>query len=85
MGFDYRKMPVFTHAMNACRYPLFRGNPESIEISSDHCSAFKNVFSSYGSRFEPPGGWRGFIELEDTDNDPSARVTVAPLASAGQT
>lgn len=66
MGFDYRKMPVFKHAMGSKKYPLFDGKPEDIGIVSDKCSKFDEVYNSYNSGFLPADGWAGHIECNQT-------------------
>jgi hypothetical protein len=62
MGFDYRKMPTFRYAMQAHKYPLYDGKPESIEIRSGRCSTFDGISQAYDCDFEPAAGWKGFIE-----------------------
>ncbi|HEY3421541.1 MAG TPA: DUF362 domain-containing protein [Methanocellaceae archaeon] len=86
MGFDHRKMPVFKHAMGSKKYPFFTGRPEDIEIVSEKCSTFEEVFEAYNSHFIPPDGWVGHIEYEaqpsaapSIGTQPSGMVMVPPL------
>jgi uncharacterized protein (DUF362 family) len=78
MGFDYRKMPVFTHAMGSKKYPLFSGRPEDIEIASEGCSKFDQVYSAYNCSFKPADGWAGHIEYEA--EPPAAPTNAIPQA-----
>jgi uncharacterized protein (DUF362 family) len=73
MGFDYRKMSAFKHAMDSKKYPLFDGEPGDIEIASEKCSKFDDVYDAYNSGFLPPEGWVGRIEYE--------RTPIVPLSS----
>lgn len=79
MGFDYRKMPAFRYAMQAHKYPLYDGKPESIEITSQLCDTFDGVFQAYNCSFEPAAGWKGFIEYDGKESSPG-QIKAAPLA-----
>ncbi len=65
MGFDYKKMPVFRHAMSDHKYPLFRGEPGHIRIASDRCHTFADVYDRYNCGLVPAAGWKGHIEYTE--------------------
>lgn len=84
MGYDYRKMPVFKYCMQAHKYPLFTGAPESIEVLAQGCSSFHGVYKAHNCGFEPAAGWKGHIEYEETepgsrDAIPNAPLSVSPV------
>jgi uncharacterized protein (DUF362 family) len=75
MGFDYRKMPVFGHAMGTAKYRLFQGDPGDIDIISDRCRRLEDVYRSFNCSFTPARGWIGHIELERGEAEPMAAPT----------
>lgn len=57
LGFDYARIPVFRHAMRDHRYPWYHGEPQALEIASDRCSTFADVYDSFNCNLQPrPGG-----------------------------
>ena len=80
MGFDYRKMVMFRHAMGRKRYTLFEGNPRDIEIAADNCRSLDDIYDAFGCDFMPPLGWRGHIEYV-REEKAKALVKVSPIAS----
>ncbi len=80
MGFDYRRMPMFDHAMNAKMYKLFEGRAGDIEIMSDRCKRFEDVYGAFNCGFVPAKGWKGYIEYAG----PEHVATPAPVVAHGQ-
>lgn len=78
MGFDYRRMPMFERAMNAKRYRLFDGRPEDIEIMSDKCKHFEDVYGAFNCGFIPAKGWKGYIEYSGPEPVVMSAAMVAP-------
>lgn len=62
MGFDYKKIPTFKYALNAKNYEIFNDNPEDIEILSNECNNFEDIYNAFRCNFIPSDGWRGHIE-----------------------
>lgn len=62
MGFDYKKIPTFKYALNAKKYKIFDNNPEDIEVLSNACKNFDDVYDVFNCEFLPADGWSGQIE-----------------------
>jgi hypothetical protein len=62
MGFDYKKIPIFKHALNVKKYKIFNGKPEEIKVVSDKCKKFIDIYNEYNCNFVPHDNWRGHIE-----------------------
>lgn len=84
MGFDYRQMPVFRHVMSDHKYPLYRGEPGHIQIASDRCSSFGDVYDKYNCGLEPAAGWKGHLEYESPGREKQDvdRPMAPPLATS---
>jgi len=80
MGFDYRRMPMFGHAMNAKTYKLFEGSAGDIEIMSERCKRFEDVYGAFNCGFVPAKGWKGYIEYAG----PEPVALAAPVMAHGQ-
>jgi len=80
MGFDYRRMPMFGHAMNAKTYKLFEGSAGDIEIMSERCKRFEDVYGAFNCGFVPAKGWKGHIEYAG----PEPVALAAPVMAHGQ-
>jgi hypothetical protein len=64
LQFDYKKIPLFNHALKTSKYPIFNRSPHEIEIYSEHCSNFFNTSFEYGIQTKPTKGWKDHIELK---------------------
>jgi len=65
MGFDYSKIPTLSYALNAKKFELFEANIEDIEILSNNCKNYEDIYNMLGFNFIPSNGWRGHIEYEN--------------------
>jgi uncharacterized protein (DUF362 family) len=61
MGFDYRKIPTLTCALDSKQYDLLDESIDQIEITSSKCSNRDEIYDNYGKRFIPSAGWKGHI------------------------
>lgn len=66
MGFDYRKIPMLARAFEQPSYPVCTVSPEDIHVTSN-CKELHGrlvgLIPAASSRFDPPFGWKGFLEL----------------------
>jgi hypothetical protein len=62
MGFDHRKIPTLTRAMNVKKYGLLGGRVEDTRIISRLSHSFDGLYPAYNLGIEPPAGWKGHIE-----------------------
>jgi uncharacterized protein (DUF362 family) len=75
IGFDPRKVPLLREAFNG-HQPLSIVKPESVSICFNGSKAnIESMASGGGLSFEPPRGWLGHIEFEDTANLRGAAVS----------
>lgn len=73
MGFDIRKIPVVSKAIETRndRCPLFKGAIDDIWVfDTDHAYTLMETPKYRNLHFEPHPGWKGNIELEESDATP---------------
>lgn len=65
MGFDYKKIKILNYILN--QKDLFKIDINKIRVFGNN-NNFKNLFDKKNKdkyfNFEPPSGWKGFIEIE---------------------
>jgi uncharacterized protein (DUF362 family) len=66
MGFDYNKIPTFKHALNTKKYILLHEKPENINIMSDYCNKFNDIYNKLTCNLIPTSGWINHIEYRKT-------------------
>lgn len=62
MGFDYKKMPLFSHALHCKKYSISGGSPEDVQVVSDRCRCLDDVYREFNCNFVPATGWKGYVE-----------------------
>jgi uncharacterized protein (DUF362 family) len=62
MGFDYQKIPTLKYALQTKKYVLFNEKPENINIISEKCNNFNDIYNKLNCNFAPPNSWINHIE-----------------------
>ena len=67
MGFDYRKIPLLRHALEAGRWPLgtFLVADIVAQVNRERLGLSELSGSARRMRFEPAAGWKGHIESDE--------------------
>jgi uncharacterized protein (DUF362 family) len=65
MGFDYRRLPILSRALESHPLPIASWQPEDIVARSDNKAFDRRLIDYLGPMFafEPHFGWKGHVEL----------------------
>jgi uncharacterized protein (DUF362 family) len=73
MGFDLQKLPIVSRAADPCRLPLTGFALDSV-CGRSNVAAFDGLLATVRGRalaFKPHFGWKGHIEVSETDDEAS--------------
>jgi hypothetical protein len=63
IGFDYKKIPTLTRALNSRKYQLFGGELSELVIESESTNGIDDINNQFCNKLKPSDSWRGHIEL----------------------
>lgn len=62
IGFDYKKIPTLTRALNSKKYQLFGGELRDLLIESEISNGIDDIHTQFCNKLKPSASWKGHIE-----------------------